>query len=104
MIAYRAAPARLAFSRRAMDNPNMEAFGRVQNGVVVLDSGTTLPEGTRVFVSPVPAKPAILIRPGELPVVLGGEPASVHLTNERISQILDDEDAAALKHSWHVPA
>jgi hypothetical protein len=82
----------------------METFGRVQNGVVVLDSGVTLPEGTRVFVSPVPAKPVILIRPGELPVVLGGEPGSVHLTNERIGEILDDEDVAALTISWHVPS
>jgi len=82
----------------------MEAFGRVQNGVVVLDSGVTLPEGTRVFVSPVPAKPVILLRPGELPVVLGGEPGSVHLTNARIGEILDDEDVAALTNSWHVPS
>jgi len=82
----------------------MEAFGHIQNGVVVLDSGATMPEGTRVFVSPVPDKPVILIRPGELPVVLGGEPGSVHLTNDRIGQILDDGEVAALKHSWHVPS
>jgi len=82
----------------------MEAFGHVQNGVVVLDSGATMPEGTRVFVSPVPDKPVILIRPGELPIVLGGEPGSARLTNERIGEILDDEDVAALKRSWDVPS
>jgi hypothetical protein len=82
----------------------METFGHIENGVVVLDSGSTLPEGTRVFVSPVPAEPVILIRPGELPVVLGGEPGSVNLTNERIAEILDEEDLAALKHSWNVPS
>ena len=82
----------------------MEAFGHIQNGVVVLDPGADLPEGTRVFVSPMPAKPIVLIRPGGLPVVLGGEPGSVDLTNERIAEILNDEDLAALKHSGHVPS
>jgi hypothetical protein len=82
----------------------MEVFGHIQNGVVVLDSGVTLPEGTRVVVAPAPPKPIILNRPGELPVVLGGEPGSVHLTNERINEILDEEDIAALKNLWHVPS
>jgi hypothetical protein len=82
----------------------MEAVGHVRDGVVVLDAGATMPEGTPVFVSPVPDQPVILIRPGELPIVLGGEPGSVYLTNDRIGRILDDEDVAALKHSRDVPS
>jgi len=81
--------------------------GYVQNGVVVLDGGATLAEGTRVVVSqlsradqePQPEK-----KPVELPLVSGGVPGSVHLTNERIYEILDEEDVETLKRTWDVPS
>jgi hypothetical protein len=82
----------------------MELFGCIQNGVVVLDAGTSIPEGTRVTVSPVSPRAVIVMKPGELPVVLGGEPGSVHLTNERINEILEEEDLAAVKGAGHVPS
>jgi hypothetical protein len=89
------------------DNYGMQVPGHVQNGVVVLDEGAFLPEGARVVVSQLsradqespPTGSA-----GELPLVSRGEPGSVHLTNERIHQILDDEDIEALKQTWNVPS
>lgn len=85
----------------------MELFGHIQNGVVVLDGGATFPEGTRVTVSPIPpqpSKPEIGMKPGELPVVMGGVPGSVHLTNERINEILEEEDIAYMKGMCNVPS
>jgi hypothetical protein len=82
----------------------MELLGHIQNGVVVLDFGGSLPEGTRVSVSPVAAKPTIVQKPGELPTVVGGAPGSVNLTNERINEIFEAEDIAALKELWNVPS
>lgn len=82
----------------------MEAFGHVQNGVVVLDEGASLPEGTRVYVTvaPLTDKPQIEYLPGQLPVVRGGVPGSLNLTNERIHEILEQEEVAALKRQWNV--
>jgi hypothetical protein len=88
----------------AGDNYNMTLTGQIQNGVVVLDGGVTVPEGTRVAVSPLPTQPVIVMRPGELPVVLGGEPGSVDLTNGRINEIFEEEDIAAMKGVWNAPS
>ena len=85
----------------------MEIPGCVHNGVVVLDGGTTLPEGTRVVVSqlsPVDQERQPAKKPAELPLVSGGEPGSIHLTNERIHELLDEEDIEAIKRSWDVPS
>jgi hypothetical protein len=70
--------------------------GRVQNGVVVLEGESTLPEGTLVSVvsrsSPV-IRVAKQQRPVVLPLVRSGEPGSVDLTSEQIAEILDEQDA-----------
>jgi hypothetical protein len=76
----------------------MELNGRVQNGVIVLTDGFSLPEGTPVTVScslegtsqPPPKKKRV-----QLPLVRTGEPGSMHLTNERIAEIFDEEDVAS---------
>jgi hypothetical protein len=71
--------------------------GRVRNGVVVLENGPVLPEGTEVAVSlPVPTSeaPTATRQRVEFPLVRSSEPGSVHLTNERIAEIVDEEDAA----------
>ncbi len=76
----------------------MELHGIVQNGVIVLSGGRSLPEGTPVTVScslepgspPAPEKRRI-----EFPLVRTGEPGSVNLTNERIAEIFDEEDVAS---------
>ncbi len=93
---------RLVFAAASSDNSGMELLGHIQNGVVVFDSGESLPEGTRVTVAPV--RPTIVEKPGELPVVVGGEPGTMYLTNERINEILDQEDIEAMKLTWNVPS
>ena len=75
----------------------MEIQGRVQNGLVVLDGGVSLPEGVCVSVLyPVPsrAKPVVAKQRIQLPLVHCDQPGSVHLTGKRIAEILDAEDAA----------
>ncbi|HET6884359.1 MAG TPA: hypothetical protein VFI31_29675 [Pirellulales bacterium] len=75
----------------------MEIPGRVQNGVVVLEGAATLPEGTKVTVcyharadaGPQPPKRRI-----EVPLVKTDEPGTVHLTAQRIAEILDEQDVS----------
>jgi hypothetical protein len=71
---------------------------------VVLDQENPFPEGTRVSVSALPSTPELVMKPGELPVVRGGVPGSVHLTNERINEILEEEEIGAMKGLWNVPS
>ncbi len=50
----------------------MQTLGHIHNGVVILDGGVSLPEGTRVSVSVLPAAlaaPEIECVPGKLPLV-----------------------------------
>ena len=75
----------------------MEISGRVQNGVVVLDGNASLPEGVAVTVC-VQSSLMIRVAPNQsevdFPLIRSNAPASVHLDNEMIGQILDEEDAA----------
>jgi hypothetical protein len=85
----------------------VQISGRVQNGVVVFDSDDALPEGTRVVVSSLsdtPQEPSAERKRVQLPLVTGGEPGSIELTNERIYEILDEEDIASLKGIGDVPS
>ncbi len=67
--------------------------GRVQNGVVVLEGGPVLPEGAPVTVSwdhaPRPTPQRV-----EFPLVHSEHPGTLNLTNERIAEILDEEDVS----------
>lgn len=76
----------------------MEIIGRVKNGVVVLEEGPPLPEGTRVKVvpaiGPAAAKAEGRKRRIRLPLVHCDRPGSVRLTNERVAKVLSAEDAA----------
>jgi hypothetical protein len=76
----------------------MEIRGHIHNGVVVLDHDPGLPEGTAVVVSCPARRPEQSGLPEKrhvvLPLVRTGEPGTVHLTNERIAEILDEEDAS----------
>ena len=75
----------------------MEFQGHVRNCVVVLDGNPSLPEGTAVTVycpDSSASGPAVGKGRIQVPLVRTGQPGSVHLTNERIGQILDAEDAA----------
>ncbi len=74
----------------------MEIPGRVQNGVVILEGESTLPEGMAVSVVP-RVSPVIRVarrqRRVVLPLVPSENPGSVDLTGERIAEILDEQDA-----------
>lgn len=76
----------------------MDIPGRVENGVVVLEGSATLPEGSRVVVlydgTPRLTK-ATIQRPVALPIFEYDGPPDVDLTNERIAEILDHDDASA---------
>ncbi len=75
----------------------MELHGLVKNGVIVLDGGLSLPEGTAVTVSCnlEPVSPPRVKKRIEFPLIHTGEPGSLNLTNERIAEIFDDEDVEA---------
>ncbi len=69
--------------------------GRVHNGVVVLEGEVSLPEGAEVVVSCGRAPSAQPTTPGqrvEFPLVHSEHPGTLNLTNERIAEILDEED------------
>ena len=77
---------------------SMEIPGHVQNGVVVFDSPMSLPEGAAVTVL-LRTRPVIRLannqRQVEFPLVPSSGARSVHLTNEMIADILDEEDACS---------
>ena len=85
----------------------MQVAGRVQNGVVVVDPPNSLPEGAAVIVT-LRSTPVIRVAKNqkrvEFPLVRSAAPGSIHLTNERIREILDEEDVEAVKRSWDVPS
>jgi hypothetical protein len=73
----------------------MRIRGRVRNGMVILEGAPPLPEGMEVTVS-CPGAP-IRRRPGKkrrvkLPLVESKRPGTLQLTNERIAEILQEED------------
>jgi hypothetical protein len=82
-------------ARLASDNNPMEFLGRVKNGVIVLEGGPQLPEGTPVTVlcdnSRMPRKSSRKKRV-RLPLVRSKHPGTLDLTNEHIAQILQEED------------
>lgn len=87
------------------DNRLMELQGHVHKGVIVLDDDVSLPDGARVRVALLASaadKQRIECEPGRLPLVRGGTPGSLDLTNERIYEILDAEDVLALKQQRNV--
>jgi hypothetical protein len=76
----------------------VEIPGRVENGVVVLEGPATLPEGARVCVcypSPVRIEVATVPRPVVLPIFAYEGRPDIDLTNDRIAEILDRDDASA---------
>ena len=78
----------------------MNISGRVQNGVVVLEGSSALPEGATVTVT-FPALSEIAQaekkRHLQFPLVQTGEPGTLDLTNSRIAEILDEEDTSSAR-------
>ncbi len=73
----------------------MEIRGVVHNGVVVLEGGNPLPEGTAVTVLcsvPVPPEPPGSGRRVVLPLVRSAQSGTRPLTAERVAELLEDED------------
>ncbi|TWU28593.1 hypothetical protein [Bythopirellula polymerisocia] len=77
----------------------MELTGRIHNGVVVFDNGTSLPEGLPVVVSIPQAADKSPKKSGriEFPLFRSQKPGSLQLTNERVAEILSEEDASPLR-------
>ena len=83
----------------------MEISGTVRDGVVILEEGVSLPEGAlvRIVVADTQAEETgarvkVTFRSCrkrvKFPLVESKNPGSVHLTNKRIAEILDEEDIA----------
>ncbi|MDA0284484.1 MAG: hypothetical protein O3B13_04265 [Planctomycetota bacterium] len=84
----------------------MNFSGRVENGVVVLEGRTGIPDGTRVTVVVEPT-PAVEDRRREriqLPLVRSANPGSLDLTGDRIAEIFEQEDIERLRSSDDVSA
>jgi hypothetical protein len=61
----------------------MTLYGRVKDGVVVLDDGPALPDGTRVEVLP------LQLEPGDPRAVIAAMEAEPHLSPEDIAAFQD---------------
>jgi hypothetical protein len=80
----------------------MEIPGHVQNGVIVLEGGTVLPEGTPVTI--LCDRVRIGHKSGKkksvaFPLVRSKRPGTLHLTNDCIAEILQEEDLASFRES-----
>ncbi len=72
----------------------MEIRGTVRGGVVVLEDGVVLQEGTLVTVKWVEARIHVSEnpRPVTLPLFDSAAPGTIDLTDERIAEIFEEED------------
>jgi hypothetical protein len=74
---------------------------------VVLDGSVSLPEGANVVVI-YRSAPVIRVAKNrkrvEFPLFPSSEPGTLDLTNERIAEILDEEEIEAMKRTWNEPS
>lgn len=75
----------------------MELLGHVDHGVIVPHGDGNLPEGAvvRIFYEP---ESTATKKPGRrvtFPLVESDRPGALHLTNERIAEILDEDDLSS---------
>jgi len=85
----------------------MEVQGVVQNGVVVLDGTVSLPEGAVVTVT-LRARSVIRVAKNpkrvDFPIFPSDAPGSIPITNDRIGEILEEEDIESVKRCGNVPS
>jgi hypothetical protein len=77
------------------EGTDMTIQGRVHNGVVGLEGAPSLPDGAEVTVSyrgPKERRSPAKKRKIKVPLVRTGKPGSLKLTNDRIAQILQEEE------------
>ena len=88
---------RLDSTGKPTKNVDMEIHGRVQNGVVVLEGGRSLPERAIVTVSyplATTTKPPDSREKVQLPLVLSDRPGNLDLTAERIAELWEEDDVS----------
>lgn len=75
----------------------MVVRGKVKNGVVVLESGPKLPDGTLVLVSFEIPPDAIGTKAKRVrfPLVRSKRPGPLSLTAERVAELLEEEDVSS---------
>jgi hypothetical protein len=77
----------------------MDIPGHVHNGVIILEGGVSLPEGTPVVVScgalPEAESTAGSRRRIQLPLVRSDHPGSRKMTGDRVAEFLEAKDASA---------
>jgi hypothetical protein len=79
------------------NNDRMVIPGRVHNGVVVVNGGLLLPEGTEVSVSyPVSpgGHPSRSRERVQLPLIRSARPGSRQITAERVAELLEEDVSA----------
>jgi len=76
----------------------MAILGTIRGGVVVIEGAETLPEGTSVSIVP-SMSPVIRVAKSQrqvvLPLVPSATPGQIDLTNARIAEILQEQDASS---------
>jgi hypothetical protein len=76
----------------------MELLGRVDHGVIVPQGDASLPEGATVRIVYEPERGAPTKKTGRrvtFPLVDSDKPGSLHLTNDMIAEILDEDDLSS---------
>jgi hypothetical protein len=83
----------LRSKKSTAENDGMTIKGRVHDGVIVLPEGVILPEGAEVIVSCESGQVSDREqkKPVEFPLVHSRRPGTLHLTSERVAELLDED-------------
>ena len=74
----------------------MTIKGHVRKGVIVLEGGVTLPEGTPVRVScHVTPDEGCAGKRVEFPLVYSKQPGTLRLTGQKVAELLEEEDVSS---------
>ena len=74
----------------------MTIRGQVEGGVIVLEGGVTLPEGTEVivFYKPESERQPEMPKPVIFPLVRSDFPGTLRLTADRVAELLQEDDVS----------